>query len=482
MEGFPLERRVHRLHQRTRRSSGNPSIHQQRLPRHIPAAFRRQKNHCRIQILRPPRPLHRNPIAKILHPLLIFVEHLVLFRAEPSRRQAIHRHPMLAPIVRQTHRQLPNPPAARPIRPQPRITRHAGHRPYINDASVTARDHPSRHRLRHKKTSAQIRIQNQIPIVPGHIQGRLANIAARVVHQNIQAPESLLRPRHHPLDALQISYIQIQRNRPPPQSRDLRFKSPQTFARPASQPQIRAGTRQCSRHVLPQPAACPSNDRHPPRKIKHQWPLCRGTGHPCPSSLPRAPLAHEADPGVSTTFSKFGSPAYNRSNHAGPSASGAIAVISGFTRIAPLAISAIASGYSPADAHDPCKRICRVTTFCNGSVTSGEIFPTSTTVPPLRTLAIAAFTVSFRPTASIATSTPTPPVRCKICATTSAPASKTSAAPNSFAIFNRVSSTSETNTRLHPAARSACKVSTPIVPAPTTSAVLSVEIFASHTP
>ena len=43
-----------------------------------------------------------------------------------------------------------------------------------------------------------------------------------------------------------------------------------------------------------------------------------------------------------TTFIKFGSRAYSRSNHCGPSCSGATAVIRGFTRIAPLHTSSIA--------------------------------------------------------------------------------------------------------------------------------------------
>src|SRR6266436_3643400 len=279
-------------------------------------------------------------------------------------------------------------------------------------------------------------------------------------------PERLLRLRRHPLDAFLFPDVEFQRNHTPPERFYLRSERLQALERPAGQHQIRAGLRQRPRHVLPQPAARARNNRHPTGKIEQST---------------RIAVAHETGPGVSTTFSKFGSRAYNRSNHCGPSASGAIAVISGLTRIAPLAISLIACGYSPADAHDPCSRICRVTTFCSGSVVSGEIFPTSTTLPPLRTLAIAAFTVSSRPTASIATSTPTPPVRCKICATTSLSASKTSAAPNSFANFNLVASTSDTNTRLHPEARSACKVSTPIVPAPTTNAVPSAENFASDT-
>jgi hypothetical protein len=53
------------------------------------------------------------------------------------------------------------------------------------------------------------------------------------------------------------------------------------------------------------------------------------------------------------TFIRFGSLRYKRPNHSGPSASGATALISGSTRIMPSAISLIAAGYSPFDAHDP---------------------------------------------------------------------------------------------------------------------------------
>src|SRR5208283_5704036 len=75
--------------------------------------------------------------------------------------------------------------------------------------------------------------------------------------------------------------------------------------------------------------------------------------------------------GVRITFIRFGSRACSLENQRGPSSSGAMAVISGATLILPLAINSMACGYSPAEAHEPCNRSCRVTTFCSGSVTSG---------------------------------------------------------------------------------------------------------------
>src|SRR5215469_6614276 len=152
-------------------------------------------------------------------------------------------------------------------------------------------------------------------------------------------------------------------------------------------------------------------------------------------------LAHSATaPGTSTTFIRFGSRRYKRSNHLGPSASAAIAVISGFTLIRPALINSIARGYSPAEAQDPCSRICRVTTFCRLIVASGAIFPTSTTLPPFRTLSIAAATVGFIPTASIATSTPAPPVSFAISFERLGPDWRTLLAPSSELSFSRVSS------------------------------------------
>src|ERR1035438_4982751 len=74
------------------------------------------------------------------------------------------------------------------------------------------------------------------------------------------------------------------------------------------------------------------------------------------------------------TFIRFASCRYSRSNHDAPSASGATALISGSTWIAPRDIISIHAGYSPFEAHDPCTRICRDTTDCSGSSISGDTF------------------------------------------------------------------------------------------------------------
>src|ERR1035438_3920914 len=156
------------------------------------------------------------------------------------------------------------------------------------------------------------------------------------------------------------------------------------------------------------------------------------------------------------TFIKFGSWRYSRSNHLAPSSSGATALISPSTWIAPRDIISIHAGYSPFEAHDPRTRICRDTTDCSGNSIWGDTFPTSVTAPPLRTPPIAVRIGSVAPTHSHATSAPRPPVAVSIASTAPAACGLIpSVAPAARASFSRPSSGSTAITRLHPAIRAA---------------------------
>src|SRR5579864_997643 len=154
---------------------------------------------------------------------------------------------------------------------------------------------------------------------------------------------------HHSFNAFLIAHIEFKRHRAAAEPLDLGFKRREGNNIAAGKNQICARPRKRARKLLAQSATGSGDDCHAPAQIE-QCLSCRS-------------LAHKSVPGVRTTFIKLGSRAYRRSNHCGPSASGATAVMRGFTRIAPLDKSSIALGYSPADAHDPWRRICRVTTF-----------------------------------------------------------------------------------------------------------------------
>src|SRR5205823_2073873 len=145
-----------------------------------------QKDDCAIQIIRLARSLQWNSVAEVLDPFLIFVKDFVLFGAKPTRRKAIYRDAMSAPIIRQTHGQLANSASACAVWSEPCVACNAGHRSDIDDAPVPTRYHSPSNRLRHEKTSAQIRIENQVPIVPGHIESGFPDVASCIVNENVE--------------------------------------------------------------------------------------------------------------------------------------------------------------------------------------------------------------------------------------------------------------------------------------------------------
>src|SRR5580700_8402339 len=131
---------------------------------------------------------------------------------------------MLAPVIRQTHRQLLYAAATRAIRSEPRVARNRSDGADVDDAPIAARDHPARHGLSDKKTAAQIGLQNQIPVFPRHVERRFAHIAAGVVHQNIQMAESSFRRSNHFLDARMSADVQLRAKSPAADRLYLRFE------------------------------------------------------------------------------------------------------------------------------------------------------------------------------------------------------------------------------------------------------------------
>ena len=110
---------------------------------------------------------------------------------------------MLAPIIGQAHRQLPDAAPAGPIGCQTCVTRHAGHRPNIDNAPVPARDHAARQGLRDEKTPAQIGVKDQVPVFPGNVERRFANVATRIVDQDVQMTKFLFGHRRHSFNAIE---------------------------------------------------------------------------------------------------------------------------------------------------------------------------------------------------------------------------------------------------------------------------------------
>src|SRR5580658_3731776 len=80
------------------RSGGNAAVDKHCLAGNVLAGLRCKKDHCAVQILRSAGTLERNAVHQILDPLLVFVEHCILGRFEPSGREAVDGDAMFAPV------------------------------------------------------------------------------------------------------------------------------------------------------------------------------------------------------------------------------------------------------------------------------------------------------------------------------------------------------------------------------------------------
>jgi hypothetical protein len=125
----------------------------------------------------------------------------------------------------------------------------------------------------------------------------------------------------------------------------------------------------------------------------------------------------------------------------------------------------------PAEAQEPCSRICRETTFCSGSVTCGVMLPTSVTVPPLRTASTAAETVSSRPPLPAPDPRRAPVGQPKNLRTIRTGSKNRHIRARFLGQLQPRGIHIRNQDREHPAARAACKISNPIIPAPITSVV-----------
>ena len=68
-------------------------------------------------------------------------------------------------------------------------------------------------RLRDEERPAQVGVEDEVPVVPGHVGGALAHVAAGVVHEDVDAAERVVRDVGHRADAGLIANVQLERAR-----------------------------------------------------------------------------------------------------------------------------------------------------------------------------------------------------------------------------------------------------------------------------
>ena len=150
--------------------------------------------------------------------------------------------------------------------------------------------HVARYSLRDEEAAAQIGVEDQIPVVPCDVERGLADIASRVVDEDVNLLERSFGFSGHALDAGMVAHIEFQRQRATAEGADFRFEFGEGFAATAGEDQVGSGFGERACDVLAKPPAGAGNESNLPGEVKER-------------------IAHAAlsGRGVSTIFIRFGS-------------------------------------------------------------------------------------------------------------------------------------------------------------------------------
>src|SRR5262249_49719224 len=99
------------------------------------------------------------------------------------------------------------------------------------------------------------RVDDRVPIVPRHVERRLANVAASVVDENVDVINGLERRGDGSCDARLFAHIELQRRGAAAQRLNLATRGIERSQRTTANDEIRAGRRERTGERLPQPAA-----------------------------------------------------------------------------------------------------------------------------------------------------------------------------------------------------------------------------------
>src|SRR4029079_13734953 len=101
----------------------------------------------------------------------------------------------------------------------------------------------------------EVGVEDRVPIIPRYVDRRLADVAAGVVHENVNLTKLAQRVADRALDARMVPDIELDTRDPSAHAAHLFRKAFERCTSAARDRQIGPGACQCSRELLPQTAA-----------------------------------------------------------------------------------------------------------------------------------------------------------------------------------------------------------------------------------
>jgi hypothetical protein len=116
---------------------------------------------------------------------------------DPAGQHRVHLDVVLRPRRGERASELHQPALARPVRRDERGAEQRHHRADVDDLSAPALEKARIGRLAGDERAGEVGVQHLVPLVERVVLRRLADVDARVVHQDVEPAEALGRLAHH---------------------------------------------------------------------------------------------------------------------------------------------------------------------------------------------------------------------------------------------------------------------------------------------
>ncbi len=132
----------------------------------------------------------------------------------------------------------------------------------VGDAAAAARQHLVAEHLRHVPGAGEVGLDHRVPALRREVARPLRELAAGVVHQQVNGADALLHPHRQGLDRLPVANVdELRLHASPGRSTNLRRRLLQPLDRARRQHQIGAGLGELLRNHTPEPGAAAGDQR-----------------------------------------------------------------------------------------------------------------------------------------------------------------------------------------------------------------------------
>ena len=192
-------------------AAADAAVHEEGLCGDVAAFFAGEEDERAFEIVHGTGALKGDAIAEVLYPFGVLIHDGVLRGLEPTRGEDIYGDAMEAPVIGEGHGHLLHATAAGSIGGEAGVPGDAGDAADEDDAAVLGGDHEFLGGLLgEEEGAAEVRVENEVPVVPGDIHGGLADVAAGVADEDVKLAIVGLGGLHGGGDAFEGADVELE--------------------------------------------------------------------------------------------------------------------------------------------------------------------------------------------------------------------------------------------------------------------------------